>query len=159
MLVFSQTLKTFKIDQKLTCTQYLIQNINIFSSSFFNVITFHKKFAFHDTSASYTCIPHGLIFCNLTQRAHGAMITSLWRQNVVTFWRHNDVVASYVRWVIFKQLYMPVCIQISPVTCIHSWGAGGGRTKGIAQRATYAHSGWQWPRYDVCSILYEFTCR
>ena len=50
MLVFSHSLKIFKIDQKLTCTQNLIQNINIFSSSFFNltthlcfnVITLHK---------------------------------------------------------------------------------------------------------------------
>ena len=37
-----------------------------------------------------------------TQRAHDAIITSLWRQNDVatSFWRHNDVViASSVRWV------------------------------------------------------------
>ena len=36
------------------------------------------------------------------QRAHDAIITSLWRQNDVStsFWRHNDVIfASCVRWV------------------------------------------------------------
>ena len=39
------------------------------------------------------------------QRAHDAMITSLWRQNdvVMSFWRHNDVIiALCVRWSLSK---------------------------------------------------------
>ena len=38
-----------------------------------------------------------------SQRAHDAIITSLWRQNYVatSFWCHNDVIiASWVRWVV-----------------------------------------------------------
>ena len=39
----------------------------------------------------------------VTQRAHSAVITSLWRRNHVTaaFWRHNHVISAWcVRWVI-----------------------------------------------------------
>ena len=42
------------------------------------------------------------LYLSCTQRAHGAMITSLWRQNdaVTSFWRRNDIIASCVRRVV-----------------------------------------------------------
>ena len=55
------------------------------------------------------------------QRAHDAIITSLWRQNDVatSFWRHNDAtMASCVRWETPTQYNKAVCVCLeSCCTC------------------------------------------
>ena len=79
-------------------TVYLVLNKTVSAVSCYLVLI--KLFLASLLHSFSTESLHWIVVNDSSQRAHGAKITSLWRQNDVatSFWRHNDVIiASHVR--------------------------------------------------------------